>query len=80
MYIYKDGADFVSTAMDLTFLASADPPPQMCFNVSIIDDDILESAESFTVGLSTVDSAVMLVNDETLVTIVDNNGKVWLLS
>ena len=46
----------------------------MC-GVNIIDDDILEDNEALTVTLNASEIYVVLGNNETTVTIVDNDGK-----
>ena len=45
-----------------------------CVNVNIIDDGALEIDETFTVILTTSDSAVTLDTDVTTIIITDNDG------
>ena len=46
-----------------------------CLDVSIDDDTALEGEETFTATLTTPETYVMLGNDQTEVTISDNDGK-----
>ncbi len=61
----------------LTFPASAsDSDMTQCLDVNITDDAALEGDETFTVTLTTSETYVMLGNNETEVTISDNDGKI----
>ena len=61
--------------MMLTFPAGfMDGDMTQCLDVSIDDDTALEGEETFTVTLTTSETYVMLGNDQTEVTISDNDG------
>ena len=45
---------------------------ELCRNITIINDMLLESNEIFTIILSSSDSAVRLTNTQSLVTIIDD--------
>ena len=46
----------------------------MCFNITIVDDFNVENDESFTVELSSSDSAITFDPDECTVNIIDDDG------
>ena len=58
----------------VTFPTSSGNNAMQCLNVTITDDAALEGAETFTVTLTTADTVVMLGNNETTVSITDNEG------
>ena len=60
--------------MDLIFPTSSGNNDTQCLNVTITDDTALEGAETFIVTLTTADTLVMLGDNETTVTITDNEG------
>ncbi len=64
--------------MSVTFQQNGE---QLCVNVSIIDDQILESTEFFTVRPTSSDADVTIANSTaTVVEITDNNdSKTWLV-
>ena len=66
-------SDYISVTMDLTFNADNTNRTVM---IPIIGDNVVEGTESFTVSLTTLDSAVTLGQSNTTVNIDDNNGKV----
>ena len=80
-----DGSGSVSedivdlTMNDLVFAASTEPQgpgSQMCLNFSIIDDQLVEPTERFTVcGLSPDTSVNILNNGCTDIKITDNEGE-----
>ena len=67
--------------MTLTFPAGAtvDNATQ-CLDINISDDAALEGSEILVVILTTPETYVMLGNDQTEVTISDNDGKAYWLS
>ena len=71
-----NGSDYTGITMSpLTFSAGSSDDDMQCVNVSIIDDnDALEGDETFTVTLATRDSDVMIGNNQTVITISDNEG------
>ena len=46
---------------------------ELCHNITIINDMLVESNETFTIILSSSDSAVRLTNTQSLVTIIDDD-------
>ena len=80
--------------MIVTFLTAADfgelnPPAdfsftstqqRICANIAIIDDNIIEPLESFTVTLSSTNFQVNILIRNALVSIVDNEGKIIISS
>ncbi len=61
--------------MVLTFSSGASDVSIECMNVSIREDDALETDETFSVTLTTSDDDVDVVNSMTTVTIRDNDSK-----
>ena len=68
--------DYTSVDMGLTFPMSSMNTDFQCLNITILDDALLEEAETFTVTLTllTTGLGVMVDNDTTTVTITDNEG------
>ena len=58
----------------MTFTFSKDNTRQ-CFNVGILDDDVVEPEKTFLVMLNTGDPQVTLLPDTATITIIDNDGK-----
>ena len=48
---------------------------QMCLNIAVIDDKIVEQSEIFFVVLATNDTKVNIVNSQLQITIDDNDGE-----
>jgi len=55
MVFHAGDRDYSQLTVDLTFNAGSQAGSNACANISIIDDDILESDEYFTVILSSSD-------------------------
>ena len=70
-------ADFVkhNPPADLTFTSTQ---WRICANIAIIDDDIIEPLESFTVTLTSPDFQVNILICSALVFIADNDGKITI--
>ena len=49
-------------------------PAQMCVEISITPDAVVETDETFTVSLSSSDPAAVIATDTAEVTIVDETG------
>lgn len=60
--------------VELTFRPGSADVPQ-CDTLQLVNDNVLESDESFRVILSTADSAVVINPDTTLVTINNDDCK-----
>ena len=67
-------SDYTTVSMDLTFNAGTTTRTVM---IPITGDTVVESTESFTVSLTTGDSAVMLSPSTTTVTIQNDDSKFW---
>ena len=68
-------SDYTSVSMDLTFNNGNTARTVM---IPIIGDNVVESTESFTVSLTTGDSAVTLNPQTTTVNIQDDDSKISL--
>ena len=66
-------SDYISVTMDLTFNADNTNRTVM---IPIIGDNEVEGTESFTVSLTTGDSAINLSPQTTTVTIQDDDSKI----
>jgi len=53
-------------------------PIQQCTTISIVSDDLVESAETFHLLLSTMDEGVILSPATAYVTITDNDGQLLI--
>ena len=49
---------------------------ESCTNITIVDDDILEDSESFTVSITEDDSRVDVDRNQATIEIMDNDGRV----
>ena len=68
-------SDYTTVSMDLTFNAGTTNQTVM---IPITGDTVVESTESFTVSLTTGDSAVTLNPSTTTVTTEDDDSKISL--
>ena len=67
-------SDYTSVSSDEVFTTGSTDNDTRCVNITIEDDEALERDETFTVTLTTSDPNVMLGQDMTTITIVDNDG------
>ena len=67
-----DLSDFTRITAELTFQATV---ALQCSSISIVDDNILENDEVFSVQLSTLDPDVNVTRSTATVTIVNNDGE-----
>ena len=75
-----DGEDYAGLNSDmLTFPISSGNGRRMCSIISIIDDSILEPAQSFSVVMTTNYSNVIIRNDRLVLSLMDNDGKSCLV-
>lgn len=72
--MYLDGDDLIYVTQNVTFLAGS---INTMFNVTINNDDIFETNETFNLVLFIVPSqrSINITNDTTTVVIVDNDRK-----
>ena len=68
--------DYTTVSMDLTFNAGNTSQTVM---IPITGDTVVEGTESFTVTLTTGDSAINLSPPSTTVTIQDNDSEFWCM-
>ena len=70
--IYSVDRDFDRVNMPLFF-----PPgtSRQCIEIFIVDDDVLESVETFSVELTTTDESVFPIRNSSIVVIADNDSK-----
>ena len=66
-----DGLDFTLVQMPLIFVEGT---IIQCVEIPIMDEVILEDDECFIVSLSRTDGAVTILQDQTVVTIIDNDS------
>lgn len=66
--------DYTEAVMTLTFLQGSMNGAMECLDVTIANDTALEGDETFAVTLTTSDTDVMLGNNQTEVTISDEDG------
>ena len=69
-YTISDSNDYIGVSTVFTFSESS----EQCENVMIIDDDIPESCESFSVDVSTDTESAVFSESSRTVTILDNEG------
>ena len=63
----------LTTPLSLT-ISGLDTGEVSCFSIEVIDDDLFEDDESFTLHLSTGDASVLIGAPYATVTITDNDG------
>ena len=74
---FSAGEDFVEiTNQTLTFSNSSSNGTELCSNITIIDDMTFESNETFMVTLSSSDPDVRLLNNASVITIVEDRDGV----
>ena len=72
----ENGSDYTAVYSPLTFPATTSTGDVMqCINVNITDDSVSEESETFTVTVTTTSPRVTLGNNDTIVTITDNEGQ-----
>ena len=71
-------SDYMTVSMDLTFNSGTTTQTVM---IPIVGNNVVESTESFTVSLTSADSAVALNPSTTIVTILDDDddSKFWCM-
>ena len=72
-------SDFESLSSTLTFSSGSSVGATKCANISIIDDDVFEGNQYFSLQLATRNPHVMVGTAVTRVTITDYDGKYWKL-
>ena len=69
-----NGSDYSGVSIDLVFTAGTSNGTLQCINVTIIDDSLVESNETFSVTMTTSNSVVVLGNNLTTITITDTDS------
>ena len=70
------GSDYVSLVYIQVGFMSGDPlGSTACVNVSIIDDDVVEAEQTFTVNTSSSDPVIISPTAQAEISIADNDGK-----
>jgi hypothetical protein len=69
------GEDYISISEVEAFTSGSPDGAARCVNIPILDDDALEGEQTFTLTLTTSDPDVMIGNDATTITIIDNEGR-----
>ena len=69
---FAAGSDYLPVSLPFTFSGSVS---ENCFNITLLDDDVLESPENFILDLDTDDSSVTLAPEEAEVQIADTDRK-----
>ena len=64
-------SDFVQVPTNVVFETSTSG--RECAQVSILDDFVLEDSETFLIAISSLDTAVVILQSELTVTIQDND-------
>ena len=59
----------------MIFATGSSDGDEECVNITILEDDALETSETFTVTLTTSDPDVMIDTNVTTVVILDNDGE-----
>ena len=57
-------------------LARGESKQSHCITIEILDDEIIESTETFTVTLSSNDPQVSFIIDEATIKIIDDDGEI----
>ena len=68
------GIDYLSTSSYEIFPLESPNGTERCLNILIMDDDILENNESFTVTFTNPDSEITLGRTTTVITIIDDDS------
>jgi hypothetical protein len=74
MYVADD--DYTSISEVMAFSVGSQDGDTRCMDIPIVDDGALEGNETFTLTLTTSDPDVMLGNDVTTITIIDDEGRI----
>lgn len=72
--MYTLAGDYEPVSVVEQFTTSSAEGEQVCFNVTILNDDIFEKTQEFSLNLES-ETNVMVPHPQVLVTIFDNEGK-----
>ena len=78
MFSLPTAADFIDISVSLTFTENSEQ--ELCQNVAIVDDAILEDSETYTIMLSSLDGNAIVQTSTTLLVILDetDGNLTWL--
>ena len=65
-------SDYIAASMNITFTSGSPVGNMVCFNVTIIDDNVIENDEAFTVTLSLLSTGEQI--GQTTITIIHDEG------
>lgn len=68
------GSDYTNFSSTQIFTSGSANGTSKCVDITIIDDFALEEDQTFIVTLTTLEPHVILVVNETTITITDNDG------
>ena len=71
IHVPLGGLDFMPSSVEVTFSSGSD---LICLEKRTIDDNVVESEETFTVSLTTSQERVVFIRDSAVVVIADNDG------
>lgn len=67
--------DYINVSSNEVFEYGTSDGATRCVNIAIIDDELLEGNQTFTVTLTSLDSDVVLRDNMTTITITDNESQ-----
>lgn len=67
--------DFQNVSVSLTFTSDNLSSRLLCQDISVLTDPLVENPETFTVGLNTSDSSVLIVGNSATVNIMDSSSE-----
>ena len=71
-------SDYDSLSSAVIFASGSNDRDSECVNVTITEDSVFETNETFTLTLTTLDPNVMLGNNVTTITVVDTDGEQFI--
>jgi hypothetical protein len=74
-FIVVAGEDYISTSEVETFTSGSSDGATRCVKIPILDDDASEGEQTFILTLTASDPDVMLGNNVTTITIIDDEGR-----
>ncbi len=72
--IVTEGMDIIQECRTLKFERGHEGRQTICTYIEILDDDVIEPDEFFSVQLSSTDPAVTLTRDRATIRIIDDDG------
>ena len=75
LWFLSEGADYIAASETLLFPVGSEDGVMDCISISILDDDIIESDEVFSLRLTNVVDNVFVPVSSTRISILDNDSK-----